>query len=99
MGQTGHGQIYCNLKVSRFNSNEKTASKVSKTINDLNKYVPKTLVKKEVKKSNTLILLLKLFSLYLCQPQTHNQINRKINDHDLIVSQLIDKYLLVQTNM
>ena len=53
MGRTGHGQISCKLKGDKCTSKEKAACKVSNTNTDLIGYVPKTLVKKEVKKIKT----------------------------------------------
>ena len=46
MGWTGHGQIGWNFQGERYNSAEKTASKVSKISNCLIEYVPNKIVKK-----------------------------------------------------
>ena len=46
-----------------------------------------------------LILLLIVFRLYLCQSQMHYQIHTTIQDHKLIVSQLIYQLILVQTKI
>ena len=45
MGQTGHGQMFCNLKGGTCTSKNKPYSKVSNINTDLIEYVPKTLVK------------------------------------------------------
>ena len=47
MGETSHGQIGRNFKEARCNSVDKTASKGSKTNNDLIEYVSKAILKKE----------------------------------------------------
>ena len=62
VGRFGHGIIGSNLKEARCNSADKTAYKGSKINTDFIEYVPKTLMKKEVKK-DMLILLLPVFSL------------------------------------
>ena len=64
MGQTDHGKIGRKLKEDKFTSKYKAASKGSNTNTDLILYVPKTLLKREVRiKPNMLILLSTVFIL------------------------------------
>ena len=52
MGWTCYGQISRKLKVERWNSKDKSASKGSKIDTDWIEYFPKTLVKKRSKKKS-----------------------------------------------
>ena len=100
MGRTCPDQIGRKLKGEIFNSKDKTDSKVIKINTELLGYIPNTLVEKLVRKApNMLILLLTVFSLYLCQPHIHYQIHITIQDHTLIILKPIYQHLLVQTNM
>ena len=96
MGQTGHVKIGHNLKGDMCTSKDKLDSIVSKINTDLIEYVPKTLVKKEVRKTpNMLLLFSTVFSLYLFQPKTQYQIHTTMKDHKLIVFPLIYQNILV----
>ena len=100
MSRTGYGQIGHKLKGDKFNSKDKLASKGSKINTDLIEYVPKTLVKKGVRKNpNMLIILSTVFRFYLCQSQTHYQIHTTIQDHKFIVLKIMYQHILVQTKI
>ena len=88
------------IKIERYNSKWKTASKGININTDLIEYVPKTLVKKGVRKNpNMLIILSTVFRFYLCQSQTHYQIHTTIQDHKFIVLKIMYQHILVQTKI
>ena len=76
MGWTGHGQIGCKFKGSRFNSSDKTDSKGSNINTDFIDYVTKTFVKKEARKIkhvDTVVNSIQPFPLAVAKalPNTH----------------------------